>query len=468
MMVAAPDYSSIREEGPDDERGGVLGRMERAIGRLLPKGLYARTLIIVIAPMVLLQSVLVFVFMERHWDQVTRRLSTATVQDLAMLAATYEAGPRDAASAERLSDLARQKLAMVVQFLPPQDLPSPRPRPFFSPLDSALSNEIRKQIGKPFWFDTVGGSDHVEIRVKLNDAVLKALVNRSQTYASNSHIFLVWMAGTSLLLLVVAVMFLRNQIRPIQALAEAAESFGKGRPAPKDFRVRGAREVRQAAEAFIDMRNRIERHVEQRTTMLAGVSHDLRTVLTRFRLQLAMFGNSPGAQALSADVDDMQAMLEDYLAFAKGDSGEKTSRVDMRELLEEIQGHAVQAYGRSVRLEVRASFLYASVRRNSFKRAVLNIVSNASRFAQTVEIRAENDAGFLVITVEDDGPGIPEDMREEVFRPFFSLDDSRNQNVKSTGLGLAITRDIVRGHGGEITLHKSRLGGVRAVVRAPI
>jgi two-component system, OmpR family, osmolarity sensor histidine kinase EnvZ len=465
---SAKDYSSAREELPEGESGGFTSLLERAFGRLLPKGLYARTLIIVIAPMVLLQSVIVFVFMERHWDQVTRRLSTSTVQDLSMLVSLYEGGPHDAASAERLTDLARQKMALVVQFLPGQDLPMSRPRPFFRLLDNALSTEIRKQIGKPAWFDTVGGSDHVEIRIKLKDAVMKALVSRSQTYASNWHIFLVWMVGTSLTLLAVAIMFLRNQIKPIQALAEAAESFGKGRPAPNEFRVRGAREVRQAAEAFIDMRNRIERHVEQRTTMLAGVSHDLRTVLTRFRLQVAMLGNSPGVQALNADVDDMQAMLEDYLAFAKGDSGEKTSRVDVREMLEEIQDHAVQTYGKSVTLDVRASFLYASLRRNSFKRAILNIVSNAARFAQQVDIRAENDASFITITVQDDGPGIPEDMLEEVFRPFFSLDDSRNQNVKSTGLGLAITRDIIRGHGGEITLHKSSLGGLKAVVRAPI
>lgn len=467
-MTAVRDYSNVEEDLSESTRNGFRGRLERAVGRLLPKGLYARTLIIVIAPVVLLQSVLVFVFMERHWDQVTRRLSTATVQDLAMIVAMYEAGPHDAASAQRLSDMARQKLAMVVQFLPSQDLPTSRPRPFFRLLDSALSREIHKQIGKPAWFDTVGGSDHVEIRIKLKDAVLKALVNRSQTYASNSHIFLVWMACTSLGLIVVAVMFLRNQIRPIQALAEAAESFGKGRPAPPDFRVRGAREVRQAAQAFIDMRNRIERHVEQRTTMLAGVSHDLRTVLTRFRLQVAMLGNSPAVSALNADVDDMQGMLEDYLAFAKGDSGEKTSRADIGEMLEEIRAHAVQTHGKAVTLDLRDEALAASVRRNSFKRAVLNLVSNACRFAQSVQITAWSKGSLLVITVEDDGPGIAEDMREEVFRPFFSLDDSRNQNVKSTGLGLAITRDIIRGHGGEITLHKSRMGGVRAVVRVPM
>jgi two-component system, OmpR family, osmolarity sensor histidine kinase EnvZ len=355
-----------------------------------------------------------------------------------------------------------------VQFIPNQDLPTSRPRPFFHLLDNALSREIHKQIGKPAWFDTDGVLDHVEIRIKLKDAVLLAQVNRSQTYAANSHIFLVWMAGTSLILLAVAVMFLRNQIRPIQTLAEAAESFGKGQTAPLDFRVRGAREVRQASQAFIDMRDRIERHVEQRTTMLAGVSHDLRTVLTRFRLQLAMLGDIPAVEGLNADVNDMQAMLEDYLAFAKGDSGEKTTRADMSEMLQEIRTHAVQTYGCSVSLYVRAESLWANVRRNSFKRAVLNLASNACRFAQTVEISAWNEGDFLLVTVEDDGPGIPEDMLEEVFRPFFSLDDSRNQNVKSTGLGLAITRDIIRGHGGEITLHKSKMGGVKAVVRTPV
>ena len=204
-----------------------------------------------------------------------------------------------------------------ISFAPGEELPPARSKPFFDLLDTTLSDELTRQIGKPFWIDTVGRSNLVEIRIKLDNAVLHVFARRSQTYASNSQIFLLWMVGTSLVLLTVAILFLRNQIKPILRLAEAADSFGKGRPPPDDFRPRGAREVRQAAHAFIEMRDRIERHVEQRTIMLAGVSHDLRTVLTRFKLQLALFEDSPELEAMRADVDEMQAMLEDYMAFAK-------------------------------------------------------------------------------------------------------------------------------------------------------
>ncbi len=221
--------------------------------------------------------------------------------------------------------------------LPAGNLPTPQPKPFFDLLDRALSDEIRANVKKPFWIDTVGQSRLVEIRVKLDQAILRFVAPRGQAYASNSHIFLLWMVGTSVVLLTVAILFLRNQIRPILRLAEAADAFGKGRPVPLDFRPRGAREVRQAALAFLEMRDRIRHHVEQRTTMLAGVSHDLRTVLTRFKLELALLPDNPESEALRHDVNEMQHMLEDYLAFAKGDGGEEAAPTNVGELLDEVQ-----------------------------------------------------------------------------------------------------------------------------------
>ena len=229
-------------------------------GDRMPKGLYARALIIIIAPMVILQSVVAFVFMERHWQTVTKRLSTVTVQNIAMMMDLYQANPQEG---DALSRLAEQNLGMRVNFVPGEDLPQVRSKPFFDLLDSTLSDEITRQIGRPFWVDTVGRSNLVDIRIKLDNAVMHVLARRSQTYASNSQIFLLWMVGTSLVLLTVAILFLRNQIKPILRLSEAAESFGKGRPPPDDFRPRGAREVRQAAHAFIEMRDRIERQIER-------------------------------------------------------------------------------------------------------------------------------------------------------------------------------------------------------------
>ena len=267
------------------------GWMGNAFKSWMPTGLYARALLIMIVPMVILQTVVAFVFMERHWNTVTRRLSAAVVQDIASLIDVYKTYPQDKDRAQ-LRRIA-QRLQLVVDFLPVDDMPPPGPKPFFSLLDQTLSVQLGRQIGRPFWIDTVGRSNLVEIRIQLDDAVMRIFAQRSAAYASNSEIFIFWMLGTSSILLIVAVLFLRNQIRPILRLADAAESFGKGREAP-NFRPRGAREVRRAAQAFLEMKARIERSIEQRTAMLAGVSHDLRTILTRFKLELALIGDGPG------------------------------------------------------------------------------------------------------------------------------------------------------------------------------
>jgi two-component system osmolarity sensor histidine kinase EnvZ len=462
-MDARADAPAVQAAPP--ERRSLYRRITGTIGDQMPKGLYARALIIIIAPMVLLQSVLTFVFLERHWQTVTRRLSTVTVQNIAFLIDIYRDYPQDA-DAATLTRLAEDDLGLRVRFVPGEELPIANSKPFFDLLDTTLSDEITRQIGRPFWIDTVGRSNFVDIRIKLDDGVMHVLARRSQTYASNSQIFLLWMVGTSLVLLTVAILFLRNQIKPILRLSEAAESFGKGRPPPEDFRPRGAREVRQAANAFIEMRDRIERHVEQRTVMLAGVSHDLRTVLTRFRLQLALFEDSPELEALRNDIDEMQAMLEDYMAFAKGGSGEDIVRVDIAETLGEVKA---QAHGaKDVAIEIDNAPLIVPLRRHAFKRAVANLVNNAARFAEHVKVTAKRQDGSLTVAVEDDGPGIPEAEREHVFRPFYRLDHARNQDSGSTGLGLAIARDIARTHGGDIELSQSPLGGLKAVLKVPV
>jgi two-component system, OmpR family, osmolarity sensor histidine kinase EnvZ len=443
-------------------------RLLAVLGELVPKGLYARALIIIIAPIVLLESVVAFVFMERHWEAVTRRLSEATARDIAALIDIYTGYPHGEDHA-RLMEMARDRLNLSLQLLPPGELPAAHPKPFFSLLDSTLSNEIRKQIKYPHWIDTVGNSRHVEIRVKLDTAMLRFLATRSQTYASNSHIFLMWMVGTSVVLLSVAILFMRNQLRPILRLAEAADAFGKGRPVSEDFRPRGAREVRQAAQAFLEMRDRIKQHVDQRTTMLAGVSHDLRTILTRFKLELALLGDSPEILALKADVNEMQHMLEDYLAFAKGDGGEEAKPTNLRELLEEVHEEA-QIYGTPVELKLRKrrQDLVLPLKRQAFKRAITNLVSNAVRFGDQVVIRAATERTWLRIEVDDDGPGIPPAERSNVFRPFYRLDHARNQDSGNTGLGLAIARDIARSHGGDVALGESSLGGLRAIITVPL
>jgi two-component system osmolarity sensor histidine kinase EnvZ len=442
----------------------VWDAFARWLKSMMPTGLYGRALLIIIMPMVILQSVVAFVFMERHWNTVTRRLSAAVTQDIAALIDIYGSFPQDPEK-NALRRIALERLSLSVDFLPVSEMPPPGPKPFFSLLDQALSQEISRQIRRPFWIDTVGRSNLVEIRIRLDDTVMRVFALRSAAYASNSEIFLFWMLGTSLVLLGVAIIFLRNQIKPILRLADAAESFGKGRDVP-GFRPRGAREVRRAALAFIEMKRRVERTMEQRTTMLAGVSHDLRTVLTRFKLELALIGNRPEVEALKKDVDEMGRMVEAYLAFARGDLGEVPAPTDMAAFLDELKADA-ERHGHSTSV-VFYGHPIVTVRPAAFRRCLANLVSNAARFAKAISITGHRDHRWLTLTVDDDGPGIPADLREEVFRPFLRLDDARNQDEGNTGLGLAIARDIARAHGGDITLGESPMGGLRATVRVPV
>ena len=442
--------------------GRIWRLISRGVGDALPKGLYARSLIIIIAPVVLLQSVIAYTFMERHWQLVTRRLSAAVTADVAALIDVYESYPQDR-DAETLSRIAATRLNLDLDILKGAKLPAPGPRPFFSILDEALSEEINRQIKRAYWIDTVGRSSLIEIRVAIPDGVMRVTARRSMAYASNSHIFLLWMTGSSMVLLGVAILFLRNQIKPILRLAAVAESFGKGREI--EFRPRGAREVRQAGHAFIEMKRRIERAMDQRTTMLNGVSHDLRTIITRFKLSLALVEQSADVEDLQRDVDEMSRMLEAYLAFARGDSGEIAVPTDLRALLEDLRTdiERLGAHVESVDIDAPAS---VTMRSDAVRRCLFNLAANAARYGDTVAIMARRDLRNVLISIDDDGPGIALDQREEVFKPFVRLDASR-QDAGGSGLGLSIARDIARSHGGDVTLHDSPLGGLRATVRLP-
>ena len=440
-------------------------RFWRLVSYYMPKRLYARSLIIVITPMILLQSVVAFVFMERHWQTVTQRLSEAVTRDIAALVDMIDTLP-PGSDYSNIVRLAGDRLSLKIDLLPPDPLPPPGPKPFFSILDRSLSAEITKQINRPFWIDTVGNSNIIEIRIQLDGKVLRVFARRSQAYAPNTYIFLTWMVGTSLVLLMIAVPFLRNQIKPIQRLADAAEEFGKGRPLPDDFHPSGAREVRQASFAFIEMSSRIEKQMEQRTTMLNGVSHDLRTILTRFRLQLALLPDSPETRDLTADVDEMQEMLEDYLSFARGDSGEASVETDITAMLRALASDAERA-GHTAKVSVPAD-LTAIVRPNALKRCLTNLVDNACSFGDDIRITAAIRKRRLIVHVDDDGPGIPRDRRDDVFRPFVRLDDARNQDRSGTGLGLSIALDIARAHGGDIELSDNPEGGLRATLTIPV
>ncbi|MEQ1890152.1 MAG: ATP-binding protein [Alphaproteobacteria bacterium] len=431
---------------------------------LLPKGLFGRSLLIVVVPVVLLQAIVTYIFFERHWDTVTRRLSRAVAGEVALLTETY-ATPLTAAGQQTANAQAARTFQLEVAYLPGETLPAPSANElFFSPAVT-LADEISKQIGQKFWIGAHPYGDYLDLRVQMNQGVLRILTPRNRVTSQTAHIFILWMFGTSLVLLSVAVVFLRNQVRPIAQLAAAAEEFGKGREAP-DFKPAGASEVRQAAAAFLEMRDRIGRQIAQRTLMLAGVSHDLRTPLTRMKLQLAMLPDSEEIEALRADISEMQYMLDEYLAFAGGQAGEAESQTDICELIGEIT-HEYARRGKSVSTHTEQN-LFLPLRRGNFKRCIVNLVENAQAHGKNVEIHAVQTQDHIEIIVDDDGPGLASEKYEDAFLPFQRLDDSRSPDRAGVGLGLAIARDIARSHGGDISLGRSPMGGLRATIRTPV
>jgi two-component system, OmpR family, osmolarity sensor histidine kinase EnvZ len=436
----------------------------RALRRMLPKGLLARSLLIIVVPMVIFQTLLAYVFMERHWQTVTARLSAAVSRDIAAVVDLVEALPAGA-PIDPVADLARRRLSLDVR-MGAHERPLVAQRLGFSDplLQRTLTNDLGNRIEGSFSVET-GGNRIVTITVETSRGPMSVQFNRNLAYAANWHIFLVWMIGIALVLTFFSAIFLRNQIRPILRLANAAEAFGRGRPVGGGV-PQGAREVRRAWQAFIAMRRRIERQIEQRTTMLAGVGHDLRTMLTRLRLQLALMPPGEEADAMARDIDEMNAMLEAYMAFANGEPDEEAAVIDVEAVIEET-AHRLASAGRTITTRMigdPAVVLKAS----AFRRLVGNLVGNAARYGRRVEVTAEHLDGRLTVIVDDDGPGIPQDQRDAVFRPFFRLDTARNQDHGGTGLGLAIARDVARAHAGDVRIEDSPLGGARAIARLSV
>jgi two-component system osmolarity sensor histidine kinase EnvZ len=439
----------------------------RALKRLLPRGLFGRSLIIIVAPVVILQAVVTYAFFERHYDVVTSRMARNVAGDVAYLIKLQNTLPTEAERSQ-VRDLASKSLGYTIMFLPGEYVARAKPDTR-SALDRAIARVLANQISEPTNFDTNRYPEYVDIRVQVSQGVLRLLVPLNKVTASNADIFILWMIVSSLVLLAVAIIFLRNQVKPIEHLALAAESFGKGRAVP-DFKPHGAAEVRRAASAFILMRERIERHVQQRTEMLAGVSHDLKTPLTRLRLQIAMLKEDADTEAMAADLAQMEHMLNEYLDFARGEGGEAAEPTDVAIFLEEAVQDASRARANSgSRIKLIATpHLILAVKRKALKRCLVNLIDNALKYGNQVEITARQTGRTVNIFVEDDGPGIPELQREEAFRPFHRLDESRNLQSGGVGLGLAIARDIARAHGGDVILEQSWLGGLKAVVRLPV
>ena len=436
----------------------------RQIKRWLPTSLFGRSLLILVLPIAIMQLRVTWVFFDAHWQTVTSRLADGLAGDIAWAVESYEEDPRPEALA-RIAERAEKSMSLSIVLMDTDRLPPQQPASLFAPLDRALDKALGEKLDAPYWYDTIRFPAYVDIRVQVKGRVLRIIAPRDRAHATQGQIFIFWMALATFLLTTVAILFIRNQVRAIERLADAAETFGKGGDVD-DFKPYGAKEVRQAAQAFIAMKNRIQRYVDQRTTMLASVSHDLRTPLTRLKLELALAEPSKRMEAMKADLSEMEHMIDEYLAFARGEGGEAVESVSLWKLLHGV-GEAAARVGAKVEINVDAG-VDISARPNAMRRALSNLVMNAAAHAKRITVSVvETTAGGVEILVDDDGPGIPRELYEDAFKPFSRLDESRNQNEKGVGLGLAIARDVVRGHGGELTLDTSPLGGLRAVVRLP-
>ena len=430
--------------------------------RIMPTSLFGRSLLIVVLPLLLLQTVSMFIFYNSHWEDVGRRLALGLGGEIAMLAEAVARYP-DGTQRDWILYRAQANLSMRVRILENDKIPEGK-KNYFGALDKTLRRVLPEQISEPFSFDTSKG-DTVTIWVQLKEDVLEVRVPRKRLFSSTTYVFLAWMVGTSLILLTIAVYFLRRQIHPIRRLAQAADSFGKAMQVIS-FKPEGAREVRQAANAFLLMRERIRRQITQRTEMLAGVSHDLRTPLTRMKLQLAMLPESDYSAGLRNDVLEMEKMVDGYLAFARGEGSEVAVPVYIDTMLNDVVEEARRGGADVTFNEFSGAQLMG--RPNALKRAVTNLIDNAVRYSYEVTLAARKNPEALEITVEDNGPGIPESQRESVFKPFFRMDQSRNAETGGVGLGLTIARDVVRNHGGDLVLSESPRGGVSALIRLPL
>jgi len=430
------------------------------VKQALPRGMFGRALLIVIIPLIVLQLIATWFFYDRHWAAVSWRLSAGVVGDIAL---AIDAAEPTTSDAERAAVLRQAAAATDLDFtLHPDDMLPTGDAGGGSLLEAQLRELMEQRVRRPYRLDIAG--DPIGIAVQLPDGVLAVAVPRKRLSSPTTYIFFMWMVGSSLILLGVAALFLRNQVKSLRRLAAAADGFGKGRPVPF-FKVEGATEIRRAAVAFMTMRDRIERQIRQRTEMLAGVSHDLRTPLTRMKLALELLGTDAAVDELKSDVAEMEHMVQGYLDFVRGEGAEAAVETDVALLLEDVAA-AARRDGTMLTLASPAEYVMP-LRPDAMRRCLVNLVGNARRYGSQVWLTGVALADGIDILVDDDGPGIGDADRERAFRPFVRLDRSRNPSTGGIGLGLAIARDVARSHGGDIRLEDSPQGGLRARLHLP-
>jgi two-component system osmolarity sensor histidine kinase EnvZ len=429
--------------------------------KILPTGLFYRSLIIVAAPTIMLQIIITVVFFDSIWIKANKGLTRSLVGELKTLSDIYAGN--DSKQIEYLTGQFKFNFDFVINIID-EELPSVSKERKFSPMDRSLRRELKSAFGNSnYWFNTIKYEDVVEIRVRSSDKTIQILFPRERIAPSSVRLFIFWVTFPSILLISIAIIFLKNQTRPIVNLARAAEKFGKGEFVT-GIRPSGASEIRKAAYEFDRMAKRIDRHLKQRSEMLSGISHDLRTPLTRLKLQLAMLDQKDLSKKMSKDIDEMESMLNSYLQFARSQIQEDSVATNINKLLSEI---AIEKNNKNLHLDLLDETVLV-VRKNALKRCFNNIIENGLNYAEHVYVNISKSSNKLNIFINDDGPGIPLDQYKNVFKPFFRLDGSRNLNLLGVGLGMSIAEDIVRSHGGNIELSEGKHKGLQVKISLPL
>jgi len=429
--------------------------------KILPKQLFYRSLIIVATPIIIMQLTISIVFFDSLWIKTNKGMTRALVNEISTFVEAYNSENFDK---EEITNLFSLYQDLNIEFVQDENFNYNHDERWFSPIDRTLRRELKLRFGSDaFWFNTINYKELIDLRIKYQSGYFKFLVPRDRVTSSSARIFALWVTLPAILVIFIAILFLKNQTRPITKLAEASERFGRGEDVG-EYRPSGALEIRKAGLEFDRMRKRILRHLNQRSEMLSGISHDLRTPLTRIKLQLAFVKDKEITKKLSNDVDEMEKMLNEYLQFSKSSFTEKSENFNLTELVKEI----VKKYENQNILVNQGEEVYLKGKKNLIKRCLNNLIDNATNFGNTIKIQQQKISRNILIFVEDDGPGIPESEYDNAFKPFYKIDKSRNQNKSSVGLGLSIASDIIRSHGGNIELGKSELGGLKIKIVLPV
>ena len=434
--------------------------LSKFIKNLLPKRLFYRGLLIVAVPIVVLQVIITLVFFDSLWIKTNKGMTKSLVSEIVTIIDIYN--NESEYNKKIVTDLYNKNFSFTVRFLKNEKLPDIKVERWFSPMDRSLRRELKPKINR-YWFNTMAYEEIVDLRIKFRDGILQIFFPKERIQASSIRIFALWITLPAILMITIAIIFLKNQTRPITKLAEASEKFGRGEDI-EEFRPSGALEIRKAGLEFNKMRNRILRHLNQRSEMLSGISHDLRTPLTRIKLQLTMIKDNNLSKKLSEDIDEMEKMLSEYLQFASSGAKEKSGTFDLSELVENI----INKYENPNISKNYNKRIYFNGRKNLIQRCINNLIDNSIKYGEKTNLIIEKKVSNIFISIEDDGPGIPKSEYENVIKPFYKIDKSRSESKSSVGLGLAISSDIIKSHGGDINFSKSNLGGLKVMISLPV